>query len=45
MKEKTYNALDSTGEGWSFYPDRWVLSPLCSKKRWTKLEIIKLYNN
>jgi hypothetical protein len=45
LQEKSYDAIDSTGEGWSFYSDKWVLSPLCIKKRWTKLEIIRLYNN
>ena len=45
LQEKSYDAIDSTGEGWSFYFDKWVLSPLCLKKRWTKLEIIRLYNN
>lgn len=45
LKEKTYNAVDSTGEGWSFYTDKWLFSPLCAKKKWTKLEIIRLYNN
>ena len=44
IQDKSYNAIDSTGEGWSFYSDNWVLSPLCIKKRWTKLEIIRLYN-
>ena len=45
IQEKSYDAIDSTGEGWSFYSDKWILSPLCIKKRWTKLEIIRLYNN
>ena len=45
LQEKSYNAIDSNGEGWSFYSDKWVLSPLCTRKRWTKLEIIRLYNN
>ena len=45
LKEKRYYAFDSTGEGWSFQPEHWVLSPFCEKRRWTKLEMIKLYNN
>lgn len=45
LQEKSYDAIDSTGEGWSFYSDKWILSPLCIKKRWTKLDIIRLYNN
>ncbi|MBN1364840.1 MAG: hypothetical protein JW976_08550 [Syntrophaceae bacterium] len=45
LQEGSYDAIDSTGEGWSFYSDKWILSPLCIKKRWTKLEIIWLYNN
>ena len=45
LKETSYYALDSTGERWSFYPEKWVLSPFCGKKKWSKLEIIRLYNN
>ena len=44
LQEKTYNTIDSAGEGWAFYPRQWLLSPLTLKKRWTKLEIVKLYN-
>ena len=43
--EKTFYAIDSTCEGWSFYPNRWLLSPLTTKKRWTKIELINLFNN
>ncbi|MCI5208362.1 MAG: hypothetical protein D3910_06120 [Candidatus Electrothrix sp. ATG2] len=45
LKEKRYYAFDSTGEGWSFNPEHWALSPFCEKRRWTKLEIIRLCNN
>lgn len=45
LEDQTYRAIDSTGEGWSFYPAHWILTPLTIKKRWTKLEIIRLYND
>jgi hypothetical protein len=45
LQEKSYDAIDSTGEGWSFHSDKWILSPLCITKRWSKGEIIRLYNN
>lgn len=44
MHKKTYPAIDGTGEGWCFYPDRWLLSPVTMKRNWTKQEIITLYN-
>lgn len=44
LHENTYKAFDSTGEGWSFHPEQWLLSPLTVKKRWTKLELIRLFN-
>jgi hypothetical protein len=39
-----YDAIDSTGEGWGLYTEHMVLTPLVFKKRWTKREIIKLFN-
>ncbi len=45
VREKSYNAIDIKGEGWGFYPEHWLITPLSLKKRWTKLEIIKLYNS
>ncbi len=45
LKEKRYYAFDSTGAGWSFQSEQWALSPFCEKRRWTKLEIIRLFNN
>lgn len=43
-EDKSYNLLDFTGEGWSLYTAQMAISPLTAKKRWTKLEIIKLFN-
>ncbi len=37
--------LDVTGEGWVLHIDLMVLSPLTVKKRWTKKEIVELFNN
>ncbi|HHD56981.1 MAG TPA: hypothetical protein ENK89_04815 [Desulfobulbaceae bacterium] len=39
-----YQAIDKTGEGWNFSPEQRLLSPLTFKKRWTKKEIISLFN-
>jgi hypothetical protein len=36
--------IDSTGEGFGFYPKILLISPLTTKKRWTKAEVIALYN-
>ena len=38
------DVIDSTAEGFSYYPDMKLFSPLTLKKRWTKAGIIKLYN-
>ena len=43
-KAGVYNAIDSSGEGWAFYSEHMVLTPLTMKKRWTKLEVIRLFN-
>ncbi|MFH1672525.1 MAG: hypothetical protein ABIF87_03770 [Pseudomonadota bacterium] len=41
-----YNVIDKTGEGWSLYTHQnMMISPLTFKKKWTKLEIIKMYND
>ena len=43
---KQYDVIDLTGEGWLLLTDHMVLSPVnFRKKRWTKLEIIRLFNN
>lgn len=43
---KSYNMVDSAGEGWGLYPypTLMAISPLTMKKRWTKVEIINLFN-
>ena len=43
-RNKSYDMVDFTGEGWSLYLPKMVISPLTLKKRWTKREIIKLFN-
>ena len=43
-QDTSYDFVDFTGEGWSLYVPKMVLSPLTFKKRWTKREIIKLFN-
>ena len=44
--ETDYPAIDGTGEGLGLYlfPGEAVLSPMTIKKRWSKREIIHLYN-
>ena len=36
--------VDVTGEGWAFYSDLMIVSPLTLKKRWKKIEVIRLFN-
>lgn len=36
--------IDVTAEGFVLHPDMMTISPLTAKKRWTKREIIELYN-
>lgn len=35
--------IDATAEGFAFYPDLDTITPLTTKKDWTKAEIIALY--
>ena len=44
-KGSRYPVIDITGEGWSFYPDLMVISPLTMKKKWFKKEVITIFNN
>lgn len=37
--------IDSSGEGWSFIVDHMTMTPITFKKRWTKKEVITLFNN
>ena len=36
--------VDATGEGWAFHADLMIVSPLTIKKRWKKIEVIRLFN-
>ena len=36
--------VDATGEGWAFHSDLMIVSPLTLKKRWKKIEVIRLFN-
>ncbi len=42
-----YEVIDASGEGFGLfiYESCSALSPLVLKKKWTKLELIRLYNN
>ncbi len=40
-----YQVIDASGEGWSYYPEHNVLTPLTINKRWTKKAIIEFYNS
>ena len=37
--------IDSTSEGFGFYPKMLLITPLTTKKRWTKAEVVALYND
>jgi len=39
------SVVDSTSEGFGFYPRMMLITPLTTKKRWTKAEVIALYND
>ena len=45
ITDGSYHVVDGSGEGWSLNTEFMVVSPICFKKRWTKKEIIHLYNN
>ena len=44
-KVSRYPIVDVTGEGWSFYPEHMAISPLTTKKKWFKKEVIAIFNN
>lgn len=41
---KVIDVVDATGEGWAFHAELMIVSPLTLKKRWQKLEVIRLFN-
>lgn len=45
QSKSSYHVIDSKGEGWSYYHDMDLISPLTVKKRWFKKEIIDLHNS
>ena len=36
--------VDATGGGWAFHSALMIVSPLTLKRRWTKIEVIRLFN-
>ena len=42
--EKSYPLISISGEGWMFLPQHSAISPLSTKKKWFKKDIIALYN-
>ena len=40
-----YPIIDVSGEGWTFNPEHMLISPITMKKRWTKKEIITMFND
>jgi hypothetical protein len=42
---KNYLLADSSGEGWTLSTEYMVVSPLVTKKRWTKREIVLMFNS
>ena len=41
---KSWPVIDASAEAFSFYPEMMVITPLAVKKRWTKSEMVDLYN-
>jgi hypothetical protein len=41
---KVLDMVDTIGEGWAFHADLMIVSPLTIKKRWKKIEVIRLFN-
>ncbi len=37
--------IDSSGEGWSYYPEVDAISPLALDKQWSKKKMIAFYNS
>lgn len=44
-EKSSYQVIDATAEGWSYYPEYKVITPLSIDKRWTKKKIIDFYND
>ena len=44
QRAKVLDIVDATGEGWAFHIDLQIVSPLTLKKRWKKIEVIRLFN-
>lgn len=40
-----YPVIDCNGRSWRFYGDRDVISPITFKRRWSKKEVIAVFNN
>ena len=45
LKKDSYQVIDSTGEGWIYYTEMDVVSPLVVDKQWSKNRIIEFYNS
>jgi|SRR5438105_1524051 len=43
--EAERDIIDSKAEGFAFYPKTMLVTPAISMRRWTKLQIIDLYNS
>jgi len=44
FRKRQYNFVDISGEGWVFHGEQMVVSPMTFKKRWTKKEIVRMFN-
>lgn len=44
LNKDNYIVIDSSGEGWSFSTEHFVIHPMTLLKRWSKVKIIELYN-
>ena len=43
-EDAIFPVIDISGEGWSFYPKFKSISPLTTKKKWIKKELIAIFN-
>ena len=43
--EKSTAVIDATAEGFGFYPEMMLITPMTTKKKWKKSEIVTLYNS
>jgi len=43
--DKRYDIIESTGHSWILHCNLKVISPFSIRKKWSKLELVKMYNS